>query len=95
MAACHKCGKGKIKKRKDGYKKCRRCGYLPNGQNLSRDGKKGGERNILTLDEKLYLIQINNVRVEVHVPTPEGGYAFIDLISVIQELADNRGKLIH
>lgn len=29
MASCAKCGRSKIKKRKDGTKKCRKCGYLP------------------------------------------------------------------
>lgn len=29
MASCPKCGRAKIRKRKDGRKKCRRCGFLP------------------------------------------------------------------
>lgn len=29
MASCHKCGKGKIKKRPDGTKRCPKCGFLP------------------------------------------------------------------
>ncbi len=29
MANCHKCGKGFIRKRKDGTKRCVSCGYLP------------------------------------------------------------------
>jgi len=28
MANCHKCGKGKIRKRAGGRKKCKRCGFL-------------------------------------------------------------------
>lgn len=29
MASCHKCGRGKIRKRPDGRKKCPQCGFLP------------------------------------------------------------------
>lgn len=39
MACCQKCGKGNLKNRKsDHKKKCRRCGFLPNGKNLDRSG---------------------------------------------------------
>lgn len=32
MANCHKCGKSKIRKRKDGRKKCKHCGFLPDAK---------------------------------------------------------------
>lgn len=36
MGSCHKCGRGKIKRR-NGVRKCRRCGFLPES---TVDGKK-------------------------------------------------------
>lgn len=38
MANCHKCGKLKIRKRRDGTRCCKRCGTLPGLYRLSRSG---------------------------------------------------------
>jgi len=40
MASCPKCGKRKIKKRKDGRRKCPRDGFLNSGMQLNRAGEK-------------------------------------------------------
>ena len=31
MAACNKCGKPRVRRDKQGRRKCRRCGFLPSG----------------------------------------------------------------
>lgn len=38
MATCSRCNRTNIRKRKDGRKKCPRCGFLPGAKNLTRDG---------------------------------------------------------
>lgn len=38
MASCPKCGTPKIRRRKDGRRKCRSCGFLPSLRFLDRDG---------------------------------------------------------
>lgn len=40
MANCPNCARRGIKKSKDGVKRCPRCGTLPNGINLRRDGTR-------------------------------------------------------
>ncbi len=42
MATCPRCGKGPIRKRKDKRRKCSRCGFLPSGQHLERNGLPKG-----------------------------------------------------
>lgn len=39
MGACPKCGRRKVRKRKqDGLRRCQRCGFLRGPMNLSRTG---------------------------------------------------------
>jgi hypothetical protein len=37
MACCHKCG-ARLTRRRDGRRKCKRCGFSPNGSHPSRSG---------------------------------------------------------
>lgn len=39
MADCHKCGAGKLRKQRDGRRKCKRCGFLPGRKLLDRSGE--------------------------------------------------------
>lgn len=39
MASCQNCGRKVARKRKDGFRWCPRCGCLPNGHNLLREGE--------------------------------------------------------
>lgn len=40
MASCPKCGKGGIRKRPDGCKKCKHCGFLPSSDSIMLNGRK-------------------------------------------------------
>lgn len=39
MASCHKCGKVKIRKRRDGSRSCKRCGIIPSITQVGRSGE--------------------------------------------------------
>lgn len=68
MAACNKCG-SVLKRRKDGRRKCKHCGFAPNNKNLDRNGLRGGGSMLEQDTDKVQML------VQIQPSPPSGSIA--------------------